>query len=74
MEEKNVPWGQKATMGRISSGGDGSKRTDEHRVLRGSYEKAPYTKHQLIWEPHSVMSSHKAGTLCNLSPLLHADK
>lgn len=36
MEEKNVPWGQKATMGHISSGGDGSERTDEHRVLQGS--------------------------------------
>lgn len=39
MEEKNVPWGQKATMGRISSGGDGSERADEHTVLQGSSEK-----------------------------------
>lgn len=74
MEEKNASQGQKATMGCISFGGDGSERTDEHRVLQGSYEKAPYPKHQLIWEPHSVTSSHKAGTLYNLSPVLHADK
>lgn len=73
MEEKNAPWGQKATMGRISSGGDGSERADEHRVLQGSSEKTPYPKHQLIWEPHSVTSSHKPATLCNLSSLRHAD-
>lgn len=65
-----MPWGQKAMMGRISSGGDGSERTDEHRVLQGSSEKAPYSEHELIWELHSVTSSHKAGTLYNLS---HAD-
>lgn len=77
MKEKNAPWGQKAAMGRISSGGDGSERADEHRVLQGSSKgkkkETPYPKHQLIWEPHSVTSSHKVGTLCNLSPLRHAD-
>lgn len=73
MEEKNAPWGQKATMDRISSGGDGSERADEHRVLQGSSEKTSYSKHQLIWELLSVTSSHKAGTLCNFSPLCHTD-